>query len=126
MKNKSNPHFSSIPEELLSISKFIDESHISKSDTYTQDQISSLERVIVLFTAPWFGLDNNLREIFSENTSGQSKAIIIDVDTHPHIADRFRVDVIPTLLLIEKGSEQGRKTGAFGRAAILEYLSLLS
>lgn len=81
-------------------------------------------RVVGLFTAPWCGVDRQVRSLQSDDEPAQ--VVVVDVDQHPHVADRFRVDVLPTLLLLESGREIGRRIGAFGRSDVQDAVSELT
>jgi hypothetical protein len=48
--------------------------------------------------------------------------MIVDCNELPHLADRYRIDVFPTILLLERGAERGRKTGSISRSEILDLL----
>jgi len=91
--------------------------------------VSSLPSCLALFTAPWCGVDRLIRSEFdalSRTTVDNHEDIqVIDCNALPHLADRYRVDVFPTILLLEHGSERGRKTGAVSRVEIIDLVKEL-
>lgn len=80
---------------------------------------------LVLFSAPWCGVDRHVRAEVANLTGSHDEILIVDCNDHPHLADRYRIDVFPTFLLLEKGSERGRKVGAVSRSEIQDLLKEL-
>ena len=70
--------------------------------------------VLVDFYATWCGpckqLAPKLEQLASDYTT-KLKVVKVDIDRDPDIAERFRVQVIPTLVLIKDGKEIERTIG---------------
>jgi thioredoxin 2 len=81
--------------------------------------------VLVDFWAPWCGpcravspaLENLARE-----RAGRIKLVKVNVDESPTTANRFGVQGIPTLLVLDKGTAVARQTGAAPEAALRQWL----
>ena len=61
-------------------------------------------------------------EILAGELAGKIIVGKLDVDANPQIAARFRVQSIPTLLILKNGAEAERIVGAQSREAILQRL----
>ena len=94
-----------------------------------EELLATIPQCFALFTAPWCGVDKMIRSLFldiSAIKSLSSKSIlVIDCNELPHLADRYRIDVFPTFLLLENGVERGRKTGSISKSELLELLKEL-
>ncbi len=53
--------------------------------------------------------------------AGRLKAVKVNVDQAPRVAERFGVQGIPTLLLLRDGREVARQVGAVPPAALLRW-----
>ena len=81
--------------------------------------------VLVDLWAPWCGpcravspaLENLARE-----RAGRIKLVKVNVDESPTTANRFGVQGIPTLLVLDKGTAVARQTGAAPEAALRQWL----
>lgn len=70
----------------------------------------------VLFTAPWCAAGVLLLRMLSEDpVAAPSGAafVVVDCESHPHVADRFQVRSLPTFVLMRGEREEGRLLGAF-------------
>jgi thioredoxin 1 len=61
-------------------------------------------------------------EQLAAELSGRVLVGKLDVDANPQTAAQFRVQSIPTLLILQNGQEVDRIVGAAGKAAILQRL----
>jgi thioredoxin 2 len=81
--------------------------------------------VLVDLWAPWCGpcravspaLENLARE-----RAGRIKLVKVNVDESPTTANRFGVQGIPTLLVLDRGTAVARQTGAAPEAALRQWL----
>lgn len=83
--------------------------------------------VLIDFWAEWCGpckmLNPVLKEIATE--AGDRVTIAkINVDEEPELANRFRVQSIPTMIVFKNGTEQSRLVGLAPKKKILEQLAL--
>lgn len=71
--------------------------------------------VLVDFHATWCGpckdLAPRLEQMASDYTT-KLKVVKVDIDRDPEIAERFRVQGVPTLVLLKNGTEVARTVGA--------------
>jgi thioredoxin 2 len=71
--------------------------------------------VVVDLWAPWCGpcrmVSPALAQVATE-LAGQIKLVKVNVDESPQLQQRFRVQSIPTLLVLRKGQEVARQIGA--------------
>lgn len=76
--------------------------------------VTESEHVGLLFGAPWCPVWGRLRTHLEESQDERvAPWVAVDVDEAPHLADRYLVMTLPTLLLIQNGRETARLHGAF-------------
>lgn len=83
--------------------------------------------VLVDFWAEWCGPCKMLNPVLNEiaNEAGDRVTIAkINVDEEPELANRFRVQSIPTMVVFRNGTEQGRLVGLASKKKIVEQLAL--
>ncbi len=51
-------------------------------------------------------------EIFAKRRAGEIMVVRINVDENPQVAAEFRVQGVPTFVILHKGNERGRTSGA--------------
>ena len=75
--------------------------------------------------AAWCGPCRMIAPVIEQVAAELSGRVLVgklDVDANPKTAAQFRVQSIPTLLILKNGSEVDRIVGAAGKAAILQRL----
>ena len=81
--------------------------------------------VLVDLWATWCGpcrmVSPALEQLATER-AGQLKLVKVDVDKAPAISQRFAVQAVPTLLLLDHGQVLGRQSGAAPVAALRNWL----
>jgi thioredoxin 2 len=93
-------------------------------DNFEQVVTASTLPVLVDLWAPWCapcrivapGVERAAQEL-----AGRLKAVKVNVDEAPRVAERFGVRGIPTLLLVRDGKEVARQVGAVPPAALLRW-----
>ncbi len=55
-------------------------------------------------------------ESFAKRRAGEIMVVRINVDDHPQVAAEFRVQGVPTFVILHKGYERGRTSGALPEA----------
>ena len=71
--------------------------------------------VLVDFWAPWCGpcrMVSPALEKLAEEFAGRVKLVKVDVDSAPALSQRFEIQAVPTLLLLDRGEVLARQAGA--------------
>ncbi len=80
--------------------------------------------VLVDLWAPWCGPCRVVApgvERAAQELAGRLKAVKVNVDEAPRVAERFGVRGIPTLLVLRQGREVARQVGAVPPPALLRW-----
>jgi thioredoxin 2 len=101
------------------------------ADDETFGQIAEASRlpVVVDLWAPWCGpcrvVGPSLEQLARE-LAGRIKLVKVNVDHAPGVQRRFRVQGIPTLVLLREGREVSRKVGAAPLAELRAWLDSMT
>lgn len=71
-------------------------------------------RVLLAFGARWCVPWVLLAPVLTKLEEGGTNVIRVDVDDEAGLAERYRITVLPTFLLLEGGNERKRLLGAVG------------
>ena len=82
--------------------------------------------VVVDFHAQWCGpcrvQSPILKEVASE-LQEQIRVIKIDVDQNPEIADRFRIQGVPTLMIFRNGEVKYKQSGVHQKTQLINAIN---
>ena len=91
------------------------------------DAVAGNELTVVDFWATWCGpcrmLSPVLEEIEKESGLNLCK---VNIDEQPELANRYGIEVIPTLLFFRNGKEIGRESGFRPKPMMLETIEKYS
>jgi thioredoxin 1 len=90
-----------------------------------QQLINSQKPVLIDFYADWCGpckvLEPILEEVRSE-INGKGRIIRIDVDKNQHLANKFQIRGVPTLILFKNGQQLWRQPGVAGKKQLVDLI----
>ena len=66
---------------------------------------------LLYFSAPWCGPCRSFRPVV-ESLQSEMSVTFIDVDSSPQTAAQYNVRSVPTIVVIQNGTEIGRAVGA--------------
>jgi thioredoxin 1 len=87
--------------------------------------IHSEKPVLVDFYAEWCGPCQMMKPRIldvAERIGEDAKVVQIDVDKEKEIAERFRIQSVPTLIIFKKGKQLWRQTGVMSTHALVLML----
>ena len=91
-----------------------------------KEQIQSPIPVLVDFYAEWCGpckmMKPRLLDV-AERMSGKAKVIEIDVDKEKELAERYRIQSVPTFIIFKNGEQLWRQSGAISTIALIQLLT---
>jgi thioredoxin 2 len=94
-------------------------------DTFADVVEASALPVLLDLWAPWCGpcrMVSPALERLARDMAGRIKLVKVNVDEAPKLARRFSVQGIPTLLVVVKGQEEARQTGAAPEHVLRSWL----
>ena len=87
--------------------------------------IQSEKPILVDFYAEWCGPCQMMKPRIldvAERIGEDAKVVQIDVDKEKEIAERFRIQSVPTLIIFKKGKQLWRQTGVISTHALVLML----
>ena len=89
------------------------------------DVIKSNEPVLVDFFAEWCGPCKMMKPILEDlkkQIGGSARIIKIDVDQEEEIANKYRIQSVPTLMIFKNGEPVWRQSGIMQAADLKEVI----
>ena len=87
--------------------------------------IQSPKPVLVDFYAEWCGPCQMMKPRIldvAERMGDDLKVIQIDIDKEKELAERFRIQSVPTLIIFKNGKQQWRQSGVISAHALMQLL----
>jgi thioredoxin 1 len=102
---------------------------MSSSRQSFSDIINSQTPVLVDFFAEWCGPCKMMSPIlkdFAHQMGDRVRVIKIDVDKNPAVAQQYRIQGVPTLMLFQNGAIKWRQSGVVQKNQLVQIVNQLS
>jgi thioredoxin-like negative regulator of GroEL len=91
------------------------------------DVLKSKDSVVVLFYASWCPFSQRFLPIFEKYAQGKTQTCLrVKTDDKASLCEKYSVDVVPTVLLFEKGKVKKRLDGVPGAGLEEKHLATLT
>lgn len=90
-----------------------------------KDIINGDKPVLVDFFATWCGpckVMSPTIETLGKELIGQARVLKIDVDKNEAVANEYRIQSVPTLIIFKKGEAVWRTSGVMEKGALLQQI----
>jgi thioredoxin 1 len=74
--------------------------------------------VLVGFGAQWVGVWRPFRDLLEAMEAEGTTTVVVDVDEHPKVADRYAVVSLPTFVVLQDGREVRRRLGSVSESDV--------
>lgn len=90
-----------------------------------ENHIGGSKAVLVDFWAPWCGYCRRIGPAFDKLAEQRDDVVLakVNIDDEPQLADREKIEVIPTLVLYREGKALGSIVAPQSKAAIEQFLA---
>lgn len=92
---------------------------------FEEEVVKNAKPVLMMFTAPWCGYCKRLKPAVTQlagEIAEQVKVGTVDTDQEPDLAQKFGIEVIPTLILMQNGQASEQLVNPPSKAKIKEWL----
>ena len=100
---------------------------IITNENFDEVVMKSDKKVLIDFWATWCGPCKMIAPVVSEIADEYNDSVLVgkvNVDDEMHLASRFGIEVIPTLVVMENGKIINKASGYMPKEKIEELLSL--
>lgn len=91
-----------------------------------KEVIQSSKPVLVDFYAEWCGpcqiMKPRLLDV-AERMGEKAKVVEIDIDREKELAERYRIQSVPTFIIFKNGEQLWRQSGAISTIALIQLLT---
>ncbi len=88
---------------------------VTTPDEFREAVVEAEGPVLTLFHAAWCGYCQDFLPLFRVKDTGSIKKVEVDLSEEINpLWDRYRIEVVPTLILFEGGNIAGRADGVLG------------
>jgi len=101
--------------------RVVGQPHPASDATFDKEVMQSPEPVLVDFWAPWCGpcrMVEPVIEKLAQEMAGRLRVVKINVDQNPATAQKYRVQGIPTMMVVKNGQIVDRWSGALPEGAL--------
>lgn len=95
------------------------------ADTFRTQVLEQKQPALVEFMAPWCVYCRRIGPAFDKIAQEKGPDLLVgklDIDDQPRLADRYQVEVVPTLLFFKDGEPVGRIVAPDSKAKIDAFL----
>ena len=95
------------------------------ADTFRTQVLEQKQPALVEFMAPWCVYCRRIGPAFDKIAQEKGSDLLVgklDIDDQPQLADRYQVEVVPTLLFFKGGEPVGRIVAPDSKAKIDAFL----
>ena len=95
------------------------------ADTFRTQVLEQKQPALVEFMAPWCVYCRRIGPAFDKIAQEKGPDLLVgklDIDDQPQLADRYQVEVVPTLLFFKDGEPVGRIVAPDAKAKIDAFL----
>ncbi len=101
-------------------------SEVLSDEAFTAIIANTEMPVLVDFWATWCGPCIAMKpviESFAEQNKGRIEVVKVDVDANPHLAKRFQIRAVPTLILYQNGKAVAAHPGAMNERKLASWVA---
>ena len=92
---------------------------------FEEEVVKNSKPVLMMFSAPWCGYCKRLKPAVTQLAGEIADKVVagtIDTDQEPELAERFKIEIIPTLILMKDGQASEQLVNPPSKAKIKEWL----